>query len=250
MKKMKYKVVLGMLMAGTLLTSGCAVYNGTSTDIPLFQEKGEWQVEAGGIPLPLSIYYLPIIPIPYRGTVSFSATDRVGLSLSGDLLKQHVQAMGGIYTPVDEHFVWELYGGLALGRGKETEEGDFSYIGHYVMPFAQVDCGWRDLTRWMHLDVAFALRAGALYGETDYSYYLYDQSTESFYTQHDNFQGLRPMLEPSMEVRFGWNRLKFNVKIYRVFVFGNGNDRPYGLEDIPTVGGGFGFGMSYRFGGH
>lgn len=196
-------------------------------------------------PLPLgNRVSLPILPIPFRGTVSHSLTDRVGLSAGADALRQNVQAMGGIYTPVDDHFVWEFYGGLALGRGEKFDSEDYpSYSGHYVMPFLQVDCGWRDLTLWMHLDVAFALRAGGIYGSTNYYYEQYDPTTNTYYsTAGEPFHGVRPLLEPSMEVRFGWSRLKFNIRYYQIFILGNGNDRPHNLRDIPALRGGIGLG--------
>ena len=234
-----------MMVAAAMLTTGCAVYNGTSTDIPLFQEKGELQVEAAFVPLGVTPIYL--LPIPYRGTVSYSLTDEVGISASVDALRQTVQAMGGIYRPVDRRFVWELYGGLALGRGENSNpENNFSYTGRYMMPFVQVDCGWRDLTRWMHLDVAFALRAGGIFGQTEYTEYGWDEYS-TWVVQQDSFRGLRPMLEPSMEVRFGWSDLKFNVRFYRIFVLGNEHNHPCNLQDIPAMNGGMGVGMSYRF---
>ena len=243
------------MLAGALLMSGCAIYNGTSTDIPLFQEKGEWHVETAFVPVPLPLGIpvpIPILAIPFRGTVSHSLTDRVGLSVGADALRQNVQAMGGIYTPVNDHFVWELFGGLALGRGeKSDQEASYGYSGHYMMPFVQIDCGWRDLTRWMHLDVAFALRAGGIYGETRYSYpYRNELTVNNYYTPKMFFHGVRPLLEPSMEIRFGWERLKFNIRYYQIFILGNGSDRPYNLRDIPTLRGGVGLGVSYRFGGH
>lgn len=232
-----------MMVAEAMLATGCAVYNGTTTDIPLFQEKGELQLEGAFAPAGRAMLG---IPLPYRVTASYSLTDRVGLSASVDALRQTVQAMGGVYRPMDRHFVWEVYGGLALGRGKRTEPEKYSYYGRYAMPFVQVDCGWRDLTRWLHVDVAFAMRAGGIVGETEYREYGFDQYSE-WVVQEERFKGVRPMLEPSVEVRFGWSDLKFNLRYYQIFVFGNGRNHPGLLQDIPSMKGGIGVGMSYRF---
>jgi hypothetical protein len=114
-----------LIVAAAMLATGCAVYNGTSTDIPLFQEKGELHVEAAFFPL--GVPPLHLLPIPYRGTVSYSLTNEVGISASVDALRQTVQAMGGIYRPVDRRFVCELYG-KTLNDYRSDRDDDLSDI--------------------------------------------------------------------------------------------------------------------------
>ena len=110
------------------------------------------------------------------------------------------------------------------------------------MPFLQADFGWRDLTRILHLDAAFSMRAGGLYGKMDRNWYeMIDGAT---YRIHQSYSSIRPVFEPSIELRFGWEHFKFNLRIYTIHVL---NNEYKGRPAIPSDGGGYNFGISYRF---
>lgn len=256
MQCVRPSLLVCVFVLASLLAVSCGVYNGSSSAIPLFQQRGEVQVELGVIPYPFipnAIDPIPIVlPIPYSGTVSFSPTDRLGVSLGADLSRQNAQAMVGVYNPIGDHFVWELFGGFSAGRGSHHDHESLrGFEGYYLMPFIQADCGWRDLTRVMHIDLGFSLRLGGIYGNTELSYGVYAREADEYITHSRHFEVIRPLIEPAIEFRFGWSRLKFNIRTYKFFILNNSYHGSYQNHDIPVheTGFGFGFGVSYRFGG-
>lgn len=222
-----------------LIATGCGIYNPACVDIPLVREKGELQLEGAVLPLD----YDEILP---RVSMAYGITDRLAAAVSLDPYRGYSQAMAGAYFPVGEKFVWEVYGGGGIGAGRvrNYSHGYYTSSGKYGLTFVQIDGGWRNLTRFLNLDIAFSLKTGWLRSHLDicdgWSYYQDSLGVEHSYLAYHNATDNSLLVEPTVEVRFGWPNFKFNMKMGYCYHFGNEYSRMYG--DI-----GIGFGMSYRF---
>ncbi len=238
---MKRQISVIVAFVCVFALTGCSVYSGSTTDVPLFRERGELQAEVGVCPTPY------VIPIPYAATASYSLTDHVGFSATADWARRYWQAMCGFYQPVGDKFVCEAFGGFAMGWDRVLHYDNYSpdgmtVRGDYRMPFVQIDCGWRDLTRILHPDLAFAVRVGGIYGDVDRSWTEY--VGETGYHRHTHFEGMRALIEPSVELRFGWDHFKFNFQVYLTYIL-DSHGKPDNM--IPANAGGYNFGISYRF---
>lgn len=234
MKKTFKLTVLALL---SLMATGCSIYNPMCVDIPLVREQGELQMEGAVIPLE----YDEILP---RVSMAYGITDRLAAAVSLDPFRGYSQAMAGAYFPMGEKFVWEVYGGGGIGAGSTREYAHgYSHSGKYGVAFVQIDGGWRNLTRFLNLDIAFSLKTGWLHSYLNicdgWSYYQDSLGMEHSYLAYHNATENSLLVEPTVEVRFGWPDFKFNVKVGYCHLFGC----KYGMYgDI-----GIGFGMSYRF---
>lgn len=183
------------------------MYNASSVSIPTIREKGELQLE--GVITPMS--ESPIFALP-RASAAYGLTNHVALAANLDLPRQWMQVMGGLYFPMDEKFVWEIYGGFGIGHGTYggflSKSEDYA---SYKMAFVQGDCGWRNLTEFMHLDVALSLKTGMAFYHRTFLNDTYDgSSNEPYYTEQE---GRNFVINPMLELRFGWEKIKFNVKV-------------------------------------
>lgn len=193
----------------TLMT-GCGVYNPTVVHIPLIHERGEVQLE--GALLPTGKWP---VPCDIRASVAWGISDHLAMQAAIDPFRSYSQAMMGFYFPQENNFVWELYVGACTGQGRQS---NFGGIEPWTIPsgvfrsvFVQGDAGWLEMTRKGHLDLAFSLKTGVLKGEIKVGEYAGDVNGERNVvyttTMADNI-----LLEPTVELRFGWERFKFNVK--------------------------------------
>ena len=215
----------------TLMT-GCGVYNPMTVHIPLIHERGEVQLE--GALLPTTRWP---VPLDMRASVAWGITNDLAVQAAIDPFRSYSQAMAGLYFPQENNFVWEIYVGVGTGKGRQSN------IGGREPVFVQGDAGWLEMTRKGHLDLAFSLKTGVLRGEINVGKGVpYEVNGEwisdSATTLADNI-----LLEPTVELRFGWERFKFNVKAglcYLVPWRPEGYHISQGLLSL-------GAGMSYRF---
>lgn len=199
MKAIRFRV-LAVAALLSIVTTGCGIYNATPVTIPTIREKGEWQLEGGIVP-----YGIPTFLFLPRASAAYGLTDHVALAASIDPVRSWTQVMGGVYFPVKDKFVWEVYGGFGTGRG--TDGGVVSKsedYGTYKMAFVQGDCGWRNLTNFLHIDVAMSLKTGLAF------YHMYYYSYDDAYREKE---GVNFVINPMLEVRFGSEKIKFNVKV-------------------------------------
>ena len=220
-----------LLIAAAVLMTGCsAVYFPTSADIPLIREKGEVQLEG-------MVY--PDKPLGIRASAAWGVTDHLAVEAIVDPARQYSQAMVGFYSPVGSKFVYELYGGF--GGGTRNGSYDYSayarYYAKYYLPFLQADCGWINLIEPLNLDFAVSLKMGAVHGNrvvTDGWV-----SSNGFYQTTKTYDDWMLLLEPTVELRMGWENLKFSLRAgCSALYFGHSiSNFPYSL----------GLGVSYRF---
>ena len=219
-----------LIAAAAMLMTGCsAVYFPTSADIPLIREKGEVQLEG-------MVY--PDEPLGIRASAAWGVTDHLAVEAIVDPLRQYSQAMVGFYSPVDSKFVYELYGGFGGGtRNGYGYEPDIRYNAKYLLPFLQADCGWINLIEPLNLDFAVSLKVGAMHGHTINSFKHHDSIW--VYWTAQTYDDWMLLLEPTVELRMGWDNLKFSLRAgWSALYFGHSiSNFPYSL----------GLGVSYRF---
>ena len=219
-----------MFLVSVLATS-CGIYNSAAIEIPTIREKGELNVEGAVIPAVPVVSTMPYdLVLGLRGSIAYGLTDHAAIAASIDPLRSHVQAMGGAFFPTNDKFVWELYAGGTYGGGREFTKCDCDDNVVYAMPFIQGDVGWRNLTRVLHLDLAMSLKTG-------WSFYNHKMTSYDDGSVELNRFGNGMVVLPAVEMRFGWEHFKFNVKMGGHFsLFEN-----YHVDDFPFD---FGVGMN------
>ncbi len=190
-----------------------------------------------------------VIPLDYdeilpRVSMAYGISDYLTAASSLDPFRGYTQAMVGAYFPVGEKFVWEVYGGYGFGGGEcRVYARDYYHSGKYGVTFVQIDGGWRNLTRLLNLDIAFSLKTGWLHNALNICdglvYYQDSFGVEHSYLAYHNAIDNSLLMEPTVELRFGWSDFKFNVKAGYCHLFGN----QYGHYGELALG----LGMSYRF---
>lgn len=195
----------------SIVLSSCGAYNGAIVSMPTIRQQGEWHLEGAVSPWPL----VEVAPPFGHVSAAVGLTDHVAVAANADATRLHAQIMGGAYFPVDEKFVWEVYGGAGLGHGTNDSDSWASKKEDYVdyrVGFVQADCGWRNLTRFLHIDVSLGLKTGLLFYDREMRD---DASGEYRYSAGKNM-----VFSPMVEVRFGWEHVKFNLKAAKSLMFG------------------------------
>lgn len=233
---MKTVHILFGLILPALLLSGCGVYNPQVVHIPLLSQRGEVQLEGAALPATSN----QKVPVDLRASLAWAVSDHLAVAASLDPFRNYTQGMAGFYFPQANNFVWELYVGAGWGWGRASNIGGREPIpeGSYRTVFLQADAGWLNLTRKGHLDLGFSLKAGPLEAWIRHGKGCID-ADGSFYTTVNSTSIL---LEPTAELRFGWERLKFNVKVGYCHLVPM---RPAGYVSHGRLA--FGAGLSYRF---
>lgn len=239
MKKILRVIVLFSAIA---LLSGCGAYYPVCTDIPLISQRGELQAEGAIIPEGNHYGKMPLVA---RASLAYGIADHFAAGVSADPIRHYGQLTAGTFFTRGDKFVWELYAGYGLGNGEHYVDYDpgMSDYSKYHMGFVQVDAGWLNITRVLHLDLAFSLKAGGMFIETNVGDGTAYSDERGWYRRSHNVTGSRFMMEPTAEVRFGWEHFKFNVKVGFTHVFNNtGNHKV-----LPYSGVAVGTGVSFRF---
>lgn len=227
MKKIAY------LFLPVLLLVSCEVYRPALPDIPILEQKGDAQVEAG-------------FNFPFSADVSaaYAVTDHLAVQAYGeyDLADAGIVGLGtgrmavGYYTPWSSMMYVGLYAGGSLGVTNQlihrNEYDDHTHSDFHTL-FAQFDWGIRPAS-WFEFAVRIAVGTMGYTPSRTKTYYetgLVDHSTDT------PFSGF--MLEPSARISFGARNFKVNIKggismIPNCYEF----HEPYMI----------GLGVSYRFG--
>lgn len=240
MKKSVLLPMLPLVLLVSLLATGCSTYSPVCVDIPLIQHKGDLQMEGA---------FFVNDPVGVRAAIAYGITDHWAAAVSVDPFpsRNYSQAMMGAYFPVGDRFVWELYCGMGYGecRGLTYYKEDGYYAsGRHRLNFMQVDAGWQNLTNFLNLDIAFSLKTGYMFrrlnvGDGWISITDSVSGNTNYYESSHTAKEHCLLVEPTVEVRFGWPNFKFNVKAGYAHIFGTKEGR-YNSFAI-------GLGMSYRF---
>ncbi len=219
MKKVRLFTLLAM---AAFAATGCTIYHPQAVDIPLINHAGDTRVDAS---FSMSTFILPD-NFSLNVTASHGFNDwfagQAHVNYGGD--SYYAQLAPGAYYPLGAKSVLEGYVGLGFGgaaRGdnssdySENSSNNYSFSGHYLLPFAQANIGWHDLT-FAHFDLALGLKCGAFL--PDYEYYEVNGSGDEIAGTRQTYTTTNFLFEPQAMVRFGGEHLKFNVRFGLAFL--------------------------------
>lgn len=202
--------------AALLLASACTIYHPQSVDIPLINHRGDARIDASAS---MSAWILPdVFTLNLTGSYGFSDwfAGQAHVNFGGD--NYYTQLAPGAYYPLGAKSVVEGYAGLGFGGGwrdnidsehSDQTNNNYSFKGHYFLPFAQCNIGWHDLTK-AHFDLAVGLKLGALM--PDYEYFELNNGTEIAGSRM-GYKTTNFLVEPQAMIRFGGEHLRFNVRM-------------------------------------
>lgn len=227
------KSILFVLLAATCLLTSCGVYQPLIADIPLISKKNDLRVDA-------SLTLLPSI----NSTVSYGLSDKVAIQAYVKDLGPiyYFQGAAGYYKDLGNKCIMEFYTGFGYGHGSsynDANPGDLT--GNYQSYFEQFNIGVSNIGK-IHTDYGISLKIGLLHSNLyDSNFYVpsnhYDfQSTSTFYSDNSL------LLEPTCFVRFGGDKLKFNIKLGYCWINKFTNKDKYFPYDNLNIG----IGLNYR----
>ena len=209
----------------------CVVYP-SLCDVPLIEEKNDAVVTAGLV--------LPVIganaSFAYGLTKNIAIQSHGFVDVNGDIL---VQQACGLYKKYTNEWVFETYGGAALGFGQEPS---FLYEsprhGSYAMYYLQANFGRKSYIQ-PHTDFGFSLKCGLIHSNvtTYYNSSMYYEYVTDTTIYHQNSFYLSPMVF----VRFGEGKFKFNLHAQNQLVLNS--DINSGITTMPLS---VGLSIQYR----
>ena len=228
-----------LLVAMAVVTASCSVYHPQSVDIPLVDHKGELRVD-----LATSVSTVVFLPdvVNINTTFTYAATGwlagQLHANYGGD--NYYVQAAPGLYKPIGKRFVLESYFGAGYGgvnhTKQTTNDSRHNYMGSYLLPFAQVNAGWRHLGAF---ELGFGMKVGAFMPKLDY--YRYNNAEPPEVTAEEHYSNTNLLLEPQLQIRVGSESLMFTLRVGYAFL-DRLNDETQNLNhDYLTLSAGLGF---------
>ncbi len=222
-----------------VLAASCSVYHPQSVDIPLVDHQGELRADVA-----VSASTVIILPdaVNLNTTFTYAATDwlagQLHANYGGD--NYYVQAAPGVYKPIGKRFVLEGYFGAGYGgidhtKGK-TNDSRHRYTGHYLLPFAQVNAGWRRLGPF---ELGFGIKAGAFMPKIDY--YRFNNAEPPEVTAEEHYSNTNLLLEPQLQIRVGGRDLMFTLRLGYTFLDKLDDETQNLNHDYLTLSAGLGF---------
>lgn len=199
-----------------LTVAGCSIYHPQSVDIPLINHSGDTRVDAS---LALSCWIVPST-LTLNATATHGFNDWFAGQLHGNYGGDnfYLQAAPGAYYPLGAHSVVEGYAGLGFGgvwsddveaNSESANNNHYAYSGNFLLPFAQANIGWHDLTR-AHIDLAMGLKVGAYL--PNYNYHELDANGDKIAGSDYDYTTSNFLFEPQFLFRIGGEHLKFNFR--------------------------------------
>jgi len=177
--------------------SGLGVYAPTCMDFAMLDGKNDVRLDVAVLPISLGL----------RSTVSYGLTDHVLIQADAKYHdnQYYGQLVSGWYSNADSR-VLEVLGGASVGYGNDRlHDRESWHSGNYITCFLQGNMGWKNLAN-KHIDVAFGARCGYYYASLINSAFFGNTVKEEDVVAHSFF------VEPNINFRFGWEKLKFNLK--------------------------------------
>ena len=207
-----------ILFVGTLLTlTGCSVYHPQAVDVPLINHAGDVRIDAAAA---LSYWIIPDIAT-VNATASYGFNDwltgQVHANFGGD--NYYGQVAPGFYIPLGARSVFETYVGIGYGGGwrdnvsqenSEKATSNYSFSGHYLLPFVQGNIGWHDLTS-LHIDLGFGMKIGGF--KPDFDTYDVNGSGDEIAGSRTSYTTNNLLFEPQMVLRLGGEHMKLSLKV-------------------------------------
>ncbi len=208
---MRKRLFIALLPVAALLFSSCgAWYFAKPADVPLLEGAGDLHVTA-------SMSTIDILPAAFNGAVSYGVTDHIGAQVFGAWYNDdeyYAHVAGGYYTNLGDNFVLEAFLGAGKGSAKNAPARNADnfdqFNGHavwfnYQQYFGQLDLGWHNLA-FLNTDFGVGLRGGVM----PYTLNVKDKEGQVIY---DNEEGVLPLFEPLVFLRFGFPALKFQLSL-------------------------------------
>lgn len=207
--------------------TGCAYYPHL-TNIPLIEEKGELKLEGG----------ISVLPPFIHTSVSYGLTKNIAIQIAGDIGSDshyYLQGMVGLFKNFPKNSIIELYCGFGYGYSRTLRNANHgSLFGNYQSYFLQFDYGKFN----KKIEYGLGLKSGYLYSKmTDNNFY--NTFNENIFTLKIN----NIIVEPTLFLRFGWEKLKIQTAIGACWLFQFTNTN----KKLPYFPASFGLGITYNF---
>ena len=211
MKSNVYKI----FSAVVIFMSSCVAYYPQVVDIPLIKEKGDKRIDAGLFFAPAmdqqAVYVdkedgLRLAGISgIHGTYSSGLTDVLAVQAytSVDFRAYHLQGALGMFKAFENKNVVEWYSGY--GHGNVLGSKPLAGRNNYHLAFTQLNFGKSNAGN-AHIDYGLSIKGGYLFG-----------NKEVWANSEDYYQKDGWMVEPSVFIRFGGEKVKFCTKVNYVW---------------------------------
>jgi len=211
---------------------GCTVYLPQPVQIPLFENKKEFQAGA-------AVSFIPAL----SSSIGYSPIQHIGLQAYGLIAPDKIryfQAAGGCYWNSRSGYTMELYGGLGIGQGLMVNNTDNSSLqGNYSTYFLQFNFGQTSFSS-KNIDYGFAIKTGICKASiTDKGYY--ESNIMDPVTYHNNYF----LLEPAAFLRIGNKKIKAGIQLNGATFI---NTRS-GQKQMPSRPITIGFSINYKING-
>jgi hypothetical protein len=227
MKTMKKIIKTKIIMLATVfLTTSCAYYP-RLTNIPLVREKGDTRIEAG-----------IASAVAVHASISHGLTENIAIQVAGNIggnEHRYLQGAVGFFSN-DQGKIMEVYGGFGYGYSEVSKNSEPGRLfGTHQIYFSQINFGKINLGKRANTEFGYGLKTGFLHAKmTDRDF---------FDSQPSALNMNNIIVEPTTTLRFGGERLKFQVGLGLCWRFQlNHTDKKYPFWPIN-----FGFGVNYNF---
>lgn len=221
---------LTFLAVIALMASSCSVYHPQAVDIPLINHAGDARIDASAA---LSYWLIPDVAT-INATASYGFNDwltgQVHANFGGD--NYYGQIAPGFYIPLGARSVFETYVGIGYGGGwrdnvdhenSDNAVSNYSFSGHYLLPFVQGNIGWHDLTA-LHIDLGVGMKIGGF--KPDFDTYDVDGNGDEVSGSRQSYTKNNLLLEPQAVLRLGGEHMKLSFRVGFAWLndlSGNGN---------------------------
>ncbi|MBP5677558.1 MAG: hypothetical protein J6W88_03570 [Bacteroidales bacterium] len=232
--KKAFPIVLVLLLA-----TSCSIYHPQAVDMPLINHQGDLRVDASAS---TSLFIFLPDAININATASYGINDwlsgQVHANYGGD--NWYMQAAPGGYLSLGGKAVAEAYLGIGYGGSnhddhiKDSVSSYYSYKGQYLLPFAQVNIGWRNLGPF---DIVFGLKSGLF--APDFKYYHYDDNSTGEPDKYIRYSTPNFLLEPQLQFGIGADKFKVTFRLGYTFMNDLNASSTNLYHDLFTLSAGF-----------
>ncbi|HET8859814.1 hypothetical protein [Marivirga sp.] len=222
-----------LLSISSFLMLSCVAYQPQMADIPLIHEKKDLRIDAG----------LSLVKGNIGGTFSYGVSDKIAVQVHGNTMfdgtkHNYLQAAGGYYKHYNNNAVLELYGGLGYGNIYARQPSTGGHMdGNQQLYFTQLNFGKISIDNGK-IDLGIGLKTGLLFSEIQDNNYFYTPAEGDLKYNYSILLG-----EPTAFIRFGGERIKFNLKAGAVAMHELSNSNQY----FPFSWWNIGFGVNFNF---
>jgi len=208
----KIKTILP-IVAVLILLNGCVTYYPQVVDLPLITEKGDIRIDAGAFLIPDikgtkidSENKSLLSNVGIHATFTAGITDLLAVQTYASvdlLLRCHIQGALGLYNRFENNTVIEMYSGLGYGNRISSLSNNRTNVDldDYCLTFAQLNFGKTNFGS-KHIDCGLGVKGGYLF-----------TNIPTYYSLATIYKKDGWLIEPTVFIRFGGSRAKFNMKI-------------------------------------